>query len=237
MTRVVLTAFEPFGGHGANSSFEVGRAVARRPPPGVEVHWLVLPVVAGACVEHTWSCLDQTRPALVLALGQATGAARLRLEQVAVNVNDFSLPDNAGNQPRRQLIVPGGPAAYHTTAATRPALRALRRENIPAEHSLSAGTYVCNHLFYGLLHRAVLAGAEHHTGFLHLPLLPGQVRRKQALPSCPLAVMAEGVRRTIATMVHHATRATLRRPRTACPSGSPAPVTMRQASGSAAPRG
>jgi pyroglutamyl-peptidase len=196
MTRVVLTSFEPFGGHAANSSLEVGRAVARRPPPGVELDWVVLPVVAGACVRQAWARIRQAEPSLVLALGQAAGATSLRIEGVAVNVNDFALPDNAGNLPRRQLIEPGGPAVYRGTVRVRALQRALRSRGIPAELSDSAGTYVCNHLFYGLLHQAREAGHPHQTGFLHLPLLPGQAGGRGA--SMGLEQLAAGVRLAVA---------------------------------------
>jgi pyroglutamyl-peptidase len=201
MVRVVLTSFEPFGGHALNSSLEVGRDLARRPPPGVALDWLVLPVVAGRCVEEAWEWVCAAEPVLVLALGQSAGAAALRVEEVAVNLNDFSTPDNAGNLFRKQPIVAHGPAWYRTTTCPERVVEAVRRADLPAERSGSAGTYVCNHLFYGLLHRAARAGCRHQTGFLHLPLLPQQVRPGQKTPSCGLAQLVEGVRRAIAACV------------------------------------
>ena len=199
MIRVLLTSFEPFGGHGRNSSLEVGRALARRPPGGVALDWLVLPVVADRCVELAWAHVLAARPALVLALGQAAGAACLRVEERAVNVNHFTIPDNAGNLFHKQVIVPGGPAAYRATVPTGRLVREARG-GVAAELSGSAGTYVCNHLFYGLLHRAAVAGWGHQTGFLHLPLLHGQPTRLP-LPSRGLEELAEGVRRAIRACV------------------------------------
>jgi len=197
MTRVLLTSFEPFGTHTLNSSLEVGRAVARRPPRGVELEWVVLPVVAGACVERAWACVEQAGPDLVLALGQAAGAAVLRLEGVAANVNDFSIPDNAGNLLVGQPVVAGGPAAYRATVPLRRLAGALAGRGVPAGLSASAGRYVCNHLLYGLLHRAARRGCGHRTGFAHLPLLPGQVSRRSPSPALGLDVLAEGVRTII----------------------------------------
>jgi pyroglutamyl-peptidase len=194
MTRVLLTSFEPFGGHGLNSSLEVGRRLARRPLPGVELHWLTLPVVAGACVRTAWEQVDRLDPEVVLALGQAAGAAVLRVEDRAVNVDHFTIPDNAGNQPRYRWIVPGAPPAYRASVPHDDILEDLRRAGVPAEHSFHAGTYVCNHLFYGLLHHAAVAGRAHQTGFLHLPLLPQQVPAGAKLPSRPLDLLVEGVR-------------------------------------------
>src|SRR4029077_20969861 len=113
--RVLLTSFEPFGGFKVNSSLEAGRAAAADPPSGVEVDWMVLPVVAGACVEQAWDRVWQTQPALVLALGQSGAAATLRVEERAINFDDFPMPDNAGNEIRKKVIVPSGPPVYRTT--------------------------------------------------------------------------------------------------------------------------
>lgn len=199
MIRVVLTSFEPFGRNSANSSLEVGRAVLRRPLSGVHLEWVVLPVVAGSCVHQAWTCIEQLEPSLVLALGQAADAASPRIEKVAVNVNDFPIADNAGICRRGQLIVPNGPTVYRGTVPVRTLRRTLRFRNIPSELSDSAGTYVCNHLYYGLLHRAETKGAIHQTGFIHLPLLPGQVNRRRPKPSMSLEHLAEGIRLAITT--------------------------------------
>jgi pyroglutamyl-peptidase len=201
MTRVLLTSFEPFGRHTLNSSLEVGRAVARWPPPGVELDWLVLPVVAGACVERAWGRVVEVRPALVLSLGQKDGAARLCVEAAAANLHDFRMRDNASNWFRKQPILPDGPAAYQATAPTDRILLDLHDHQVPAELSLSAGGFICNHLYYGLLHRAAAEGSTHRTCFLHLPLLPEQVPAGRRTPSCGLEQMAEGVRLAIAACV------------------------------------
>jgi pyroglutamyl-peptidase len=194
LMRVLLTSFEPFDGRSANSSLEVGRAVAEQPLPDVELTWLTLPVVAGACVERAWEWVERLKPALVLALGQAAGTAALQIEEQAVNLHDFAIPDNAGWQPRHQPILVDGPASYPTTLAIPPILAELHRRHLPAEQSRSAGTYVCNHFLYGLLHRAAQSRRTHLTGFLHLPLLPEQLRPEEKLPALPRQQLAEAVR-------------------------------------------
>src|SRR4051812_10205097 len=201
MTRVILTSFEPFGGHAVNSSLEVGRLLARRPPPGVELEWLVLPVVAGDCVRRTWEAVEAIGPGLVLCLGQAAGAAALRIEGRAVNVNDFAIADNAGNRLRGGPVVADAPAAYRTDLPVGIIRQEVSRGGVPAELSASAGTSVCNPLFYGLLPRAAAGQHPHRTGFLHLPLLPGQVKPSDPQPSLPLEQMAEGVRRAVSVMI------------------------------------
>src|SRR4051812_46954484 len=116
MPRVLLTSFEPFGGHPLNSSLEVGRVLVQSPPPGVVLDWLVLPVVAGRCAELAWRRIEDVRPDAVVCLGQSSVAAAVRIEGVAVNRNHFGEPDNAGNLLEKQPIVPDGPAKYRATA-------------------------------------------------------------------------------------------------------------------------
>lgn len=201
MTRVLLTSFEPFDRQQVNASLEVGQAVARRPPDGVELHWLVLPVVAGVCVEQAWRRVEEVKPELVLALGQAASAWALRVETRAVNRNHFRIADNAGNQPRQQRIAAAGPAAYRATIPTRRLVRALRQQGLLVQLSGSAGTFVCNHLLYGLLHRAVLSGRPQPTGFIHLPLLPEQARRPEQMHLPGREQAAEAVRLAIAALL------------------------------------
>jgi pyroglutamyl-peptidase len=186
MTRVLLTSFEPFAGFALNSSHEAARLLAGRPPPGIDLDWLTLPVVAGVCVERAWQRIEQRQPDLVLALGQATGAAAVRLEDRGVNLDDFSIPDNAGNQPRKRPIVPQGPPFLRTPAPLESLLLALSGAGLAVEHSVSAGSYVCNHLYYSLLYRAAVAAPGPRVLFVHLPLLPGQAPPRSKLPSAPL---------------------------------------------------
>jgi pyroglutamyl-peptidase len=201
MTRVLLTSFEAFDGLAVNSSLEVGRAVAAAPPPGVALDWQVLPVVASRCGRRAWERVEGA--ALVLALGQAAGAAALRLERRAVNLDDFSLPDNSGVRLCKMRIARDGPPAYPTTAPVEQLAQALQERGLPVELSDSAGAYVCNHLYYDLLHRAARSEAGHATLFVHVPLLPEQVPEagRKKMPTRPLEELAEGVRLLIAAYV------------------------------------
>jgi pyroglutamyl-peptidase len=209
MARVLLTSFETFGGSPRNSSIEVGQAVYRQPPADVELDWLILPVVARKCVESAWARIEQIDPALVLALGQTGLGNRLQIEHHAHNHDHFLIPDNEGNQPQREAIVHDGPSAYPATIPTEHILGELSRRRVPVRASDSAGTYVCNHLYYGLLHRAAQAGRGHQTGFLHLPLLPFQVSwwRRFFWRPPSLKLMAEAVRSVIVTCVNAGTEA------------------------------
>jgi pyroglutamyl-peptidase len=195
MTRVLMTSFEPFAGFALNSSHEVGRAIASQPPAGIWLDWMALPVVAGVCVDRAWGRIEVDRPDLVLALGQASGAPKVRLEDRGINLDDFSIPDNAGNQPRKQPIVSGGPPHHRTTAPLERLLDELMQAGLAVEHSLSAGSYVCNHLYYSLLHRTTPAGPP--VLFVHLPLLPAQAPAASKLPSRPRDEMVRIVQEII----------------------------------------
>lgn len=181
MKRVLLTSFEPFGGQAVNSSQEVARVVSQSPPPGVELRWLSLPVTAGVCVEQAWAVVEAWRPELVLALGQAGSSPRVRLEDRASNFDHFHFPDNGGQLRELCAIVPDGPAVLRTRVSV-PTLLSQMSDH-PVEPSFSAGSFVCNHLYYHLLYRAERMPAARIL-FVHLPLLP-----EQRLPNAPTFAM------------------------------------------------
>lgn len=196
MARVLVTSFEPFGGHAINSSSEVGRALA--PLDGVELVWSALPVVAGVCVERAWERVEAHRPGLILALGQAGSSPRVRLEDRGVNFDHFWMPDNAQQVRRSSAILPEGPAVLRTTIPLLDVAERLRREGQPVEVSYSAGSYVCNHYYYQLLHRAA---PPTRVLFVHLPLLPGQMKPNVPAFAMPLGRQVECVRRVLRVCV------------------------------------
>lgn len=176
-TKILLTGFEPFGGQSINPSWQaVQLAAAELTDAGYVVHTLELPCVFGQSAGVLSSALNEERPDLVLCVGQAGGRGRLSLERVAINIDDARIPDNAGNSPVDSAVVDGGPAAYFSSLPIKASLLELRRIGIPAEVSQSAGTYVCNHVFYALMQElqcGVHRGAK--GGFVHIPFSPEQV--------------------------------------------------------------
>jgi pyroglutamyl-peptidase len=187
--KILLTAFEPFGGYAVNPTQAIVERLAADPPLGVELHTRHLPVVASAAVERALAARRDVRPDAVVSLGLAVKRDAIGLERVAVNLDDFRIPDNAGVTLTDAPIVGDGPAAYWTTLPVRRMERALRDAGVPVEISYSAGTYVCNHLFYALRHAAEGAPGAPAVGFIHVPKLP-----EQGTPSLPLDVMTRGVR-------------------------------------------
>ncbi len=198
---VLLTGFEPFGGESINASARLVAALDGRVVAGRRVAGLILPVVFGAAGERLLDAINRLRPALVICTGQAAGRAAISLERVALNLADSAQPDNAGVRLVDAPVVPGGPAAYWSTLPLRPILAALRARGLPAELSLSAGGYVCNHVFYTLMHALRDAPAV-RGGFVHLPVLPEQAAASGRTPPPPglaLAATTEALEILIAT--------------------------------------
>ncbi len=197
---VLVTGFEPFGGETINPSGLVAQALDMRVIDGVPVVGIVLPCVFGAAIETLRAAIDAHRPQLVLALGQAGGRNGFSLERIAINVDDARMPDNEGAQPIDVPVISQAPAARFTTLPIKAMVAALRTAGHPAEVSNSAGTFVCNHVFYGLQH-ALRAKRSVQSGFMHLPLLPEQAVRSSE-PSLPLEVMIDGVTLALTTALH-----------------------------------
>lgn len=195
---VLITGFEPFGGEPVNPSAQAAQALAGRTIAGRRVVAAVLPCVFGASIAELERLLDEHRPELVVCVGQAGGRAGLSLERVAINVDDARIADNAGVAPVDRPIDPDGPAAYFTTLPIKAMVAALRAAGLPAEVSQTAGTFVCNHAFYGLM-RALARRPGVRGGFVHVPLLPEQLARLPGLPSLPLGRLVEGLALAVET--------------------------------------
>jgi pyroglutamyl-peptidase len=192
--RILLTGFEPFGGSSVNPSIQVVRALAGERIDGIELSVAMLPVDRVSGPSTLITALDTYRPDRVVCLGQASGRAALSIERVAVNLLDFNIADNAGALVTDEPIVPGGPAAYFATLPVRQMLVAVRAAGVPAELSLSAGTFLCNQVLYTLLHHLAVNGMSAPAGFIHVPALPEQAAAHHGLiPSMSLDTMIAGV--------------------------------------------
>jgi pyroglutamyl-peptidase len=189
---LLLTGFEPFGSEVVNPSIRVAQALQGRRIGGVQVVAVQLPCVFGRALEVLTAALDHSAPQLVLALGQAGGRVDLSLERVAINVDDARMADNAGAQPIDEPVQRDGPAAYFSTLPIKAMVAAVRAAGLPASISQSAGTFVCNHVFYGLMHR-LQSRPGVRGGFMHLPLLSEQAARRGGMASLPLDAMVDGV--------------------------------------------
>lgn len=168
---ILLTGFEPFGGDRLNPSWEVALALNGALVAGARVVPVCLPCRFAESLLVLRQALREHRPALVLCLGLAASRAELSLERVAINVDDARIPDNAGQQPIDQPVVAGAPAAYFSRLPIKAVVQGLQALGVPAGVSQSAGTFVCNHVFFGLMHE-LRRRKQVKAGFMHLPLLP-----------------------------------------------------------------
>ena len=194
LPRALLTGFDAFGDARLNASW---LAVQTMDGELLEGHKLVvaqLPTVFGSSLPALSRLLQLHKPALVICVGQAGGRNALSLERVAINLQDAHMADNAGEQPLDAPIVADGPAAYFSTLPIKAMLQALQQAGIAVEVSQTAGTFVCNHVFYGLMHalakqRTTQQKTRVRGGFIHVPYLP-----EQGSPCMPLEEIVRGLR-------------------------------------------
>ncbi|MEJ8837196.1 pyroglutamyl-peptidase I [Ramlibacter sp. AN1133] len=191
---VLVTGFDPFGGSAVNPSWQAVHALHGREIAGHRVIGAELPTVFGASIRRLEELMREHRPRLVVCTGQAGGRGAISLERVAINVNDARIADNAGARPIDTPIVADGPAAYFTTLPIKAMLQALLDAGVRAEVSQTAGTFVCNHTFYGLMH--LLARPDWQGvrgGLVHVPWLP-----EQGQPSMRVDEIVRGLQLAIA---------------------------------------
>lgn len=190
---ILLTGFDPFDGHTLNPSWRIAQALDGQRIAGHRVVSAQLPTIFGASLQELDALIARHNPAVTLCLGQAGGRQALSLERVGININDARIPDNAGCQPIDTPVVPGGPAAYFSNLPVKAMLQAVQCAGVPCEVSQTAGTFVCNHVLYGLMHllhrqRTQATGsAGARGGFMHVPWLP-----EQGTPHLALRDMVRG---------------------------------------------
>ncbi len=196
---ILLTGFEPFGGESVNPSWEIARTLDGWTCEGRTVRAVKLPCAFGDTLRTLDEALAAHRPELVVCLGQAGGRAEISIERAALNVDDARIPDNLGRQPVDAAVVAGGPAAYFSTLPIKAMARDVRALGIAAAVSNTAGTFVCNHVFYALMHRLATRPALAHArgGFVHVPYTPEQTAGRAAVPAMALATQVEGVRQAL----------------------------------------
>lgn len=199
-STVLLTGFDPFEGEAVNPSWEAVHTLDGWKLGGATMHARQVPCVLGEAIDALHRAMDELEPQLVLCIGQAGGRAEFTPERIAINVDDFRVPDNAGHQPIDVPVVRGGPDAYFSTLPIKAIVRELRAAGVSASVSNSAGTFVCNHIFYGLMHRIAthpLPGVR--GGFIHIPYLPEQAARFAGAPSMSLETLVKALRISVST--------------------------------------
>lgn len=198
MKKVLITGFEPFGGENINPSWEVAKILAKQP----HIDAVQLPCVFDRSLDVLREKIQALQPDVVICIGQAGGRSSIEIERVAINLNDASIPDNQGNQPIDTAIVPHAPAAYFATLPAKAMVQAVKNAGVPASLSLSAGSYVCNHAMFGLLHFLAENFPQTRGGFIHIPFLPEQGVQHRNAPTMALDTLVKGLNIAVETALH-----------------------------------
>lgn len=206
MMKILVTGFDPFGGEKINPALET---IKRLPDTilGAQIIKLEIPTVVGKSLAKITEAVEKENPNVVLSIGQAGGRSEITVERVGINIDDCRIPDNEGNQPIDEPVIKGGPAAYFVTVPIKAIVENIKAHNIPASISNTAGTFICNHVCYGVAHLAAArtaAGKPMKSGFIHIPFLPEQVIGKPALtPSMSLETIVSGITHALEAIVEH----------------------------------
>ena len=187
MTTILLTGFEPFGSATSNPSGEIVKQIS-----GDNIVTAILPVAYAQSAEQLLSLINEHKPDVVICLGQAEGRTQITPEKVAINLDDARLADNEGVLRSDVKILDDGPDAYFSTLPVQEMVDAMKAQGIPAALSLSAGAFLCNHVFYVAQNK--FAGTKVRSGFVHVPLMDSQGPEFPGLPTMPLDQMVTAVR-------------------------------------------
>ncbi|HET6546552.1 MAG TPA: pyroglutamyl-peptidase I [Rhodanobacteraceae bacterium] len=190
---ILLTGFEPFGGESINPSAEIARRLDGIGIGDRRIVAAILPVAFATAAVRLERLLETHRPGLAVALGQGGGRSGMSLERIAVNLIDARIPDNDGAQPIDAPVIANAPVAYFSTLPLKAMRADLAARGIPAALSHSAGSFVCNQVFYALAHWAAHHAPTTRCGFIHLPWLPEQATAHAGDPSMALDTMLTGV--------------------------------------------
>ena len=200
--KILLTAFEPFGGDTVNPAQEAVALVADE-VAGAQIVKIDVPVVFGKAIETVRAAMERERPDAVLCIGQAGGRIGLTPERVAINCDDGRISDNEGNQPVDQPVMADGAPAYFATLPVKAMVNAIKAAGVPASLSNTAGTYVCNHLMYGVLYHIAKSYPAMRGGFMHVPFLHEQVANRPNTPSLSKADIVVGIEAALRAIVEN----------------------------------
>ncbi|MCF0105586.1 MAG: pyroglutamyl-peptidase I [Holdemanella sp.] len=198
--KILVTGFDPFGGEPINPAIE---SVKLLPDTiaGAEIIKLEIPTVFHRSLQTIDKAIAQYDPDVILSIGQAGGRPDITVERIGINCDDGRIPDNDGNQPIDVPVFADGPAAYFVTVPIKAMVANIQSKQIPASISNTAGTYVCNHVTYGVRHIVETKYPGKRSGFIHIPYLPQQVVDKKGMPSMPLDLIEKALEAAIEAIV------------------------------------
>lgn len=200
--KILITGFDPFGGENINPALE---AVKKLPDTilGQEVIKIEIPTVFRKSLEKIEENIEKHNPDVVISVGQAGGRFGVTPERVAINMDDARIKDNEGNQPIDISIYEDGEAAYFSNLPIKAMVKEMTDNGIPASVSNSAGTFVCNHVMYGILYLVDKKYPNIRGGFIHVPYIPSQVTTKPNNPSMSIDDIAKGLELSIKAVIEN----------------------------------
>ncbi|MBR3305036.1 MAG: pyroglutamyl-peptidase I [Christensenellaceae bacterium] len=201
--KILLTAFDPFGGEPVNPAQQAVEAV-KDCIAGAEIVKCIVPTVFGKSIETVYAAMKKEKPDVTLCIGQAGGRIGMTPERVAINLNDARIKDNEGQQPFDTKIFEDGPDAFFTLLPVKAMVDKMLKAGIPASLSYTAGTFVCNHLMYGVLYYISKEFPGMKGGFMHVPFLHEQVLDKKNTPSLSKEDIVKGIEASIEAIVENA---------------------------------
>ncbi|MCL2498503.1 MAG: pyroglutamyl-peptidase I [Symbiobacteriaceae bacterium] len=194
MPKVLLTGFQPFGGEEINPSWQIAAKLHGSIIKGWEVVSAEIPVARFEALDCIIKLIQEHQPEIVINMGQAGGRSEITPERIGINLDDYGAPDNAGNHPRDEAIEEGGPPACFSTLPVKAMVQAMREAGAPASLSNTAGTYLCNHVAYGIPRYIAKEELKIIAGFIHIPFLPQQAAKFRGRSSMALETMVLGIR-------------------------------------------
>ncbi|KLU16890.1 MULTISPECIES: pyroglutamyl-peptidase I [Xenorhabdus] len=200
---ILVTAFEPFAGETVNPSWEAVRLLQGCQIAGANIEVRQLPCVFDTSLEQLYAAIEHVKPEVVISVGEAGNRSNISVERVAINVNDARIPDNAGQQPIDTPVIVDSPTAYFSTLPIKAIVSELNNAGIPATLSQTAGTFVCNHVMYGLLHYLNQRTPAVRGGFIHVPYLPEQAIKHSGAPSMAVEMMTTALKIAIESTLKH----------------------------------
>ena len=195
---VLVSGFGPFGEFADNPSEYVASNLSGTLIGNHRIHGIILPVVFGEAAAVLTETIQGMNPDIVICLGLAADRDAITPERIAINLIDAGIPDNAGSQPVDKPVLPDGAPSYWSTLPVSQLVAMLQGQDVPAKASLSAGAFVCNEVFYRLMHQ-LKDQKECRAGFIHLPL-PADPRRPD-MKGMTLDEMVEAIRGVVTTLV------------------------------------
>lgn len=200
LMKILVTGFDPFGGEVINPAIE---AVKQLPDviANAEIIKLEIPTVFHTSLHVIKEAITEHDPDVILSIGQAGGRSDITVERIGINCDDARIPDNKGNQMIDEPIYSDGPAAYFVNLPIKSMVAKMNEAGIPASVSNSAGTFVCNHVTYGVRHIIETTYPNKRSGFIHIPYLPSQVIDKKGQPSMALSTIVEGLTKAIEAII------------------------------------